>query len=588
MVAGRALLILCFLKGLYGAELNAQALPAMKSSKGPKPDSYLSRLAYIKAADSINCKFYFLKGLGNKISGNAEAAIENFNECLKYDPTNDAAYYELALARVSAQNFGEALVYINKALILKPDQIWYLNLLATIYDQKEDFTRLAQVYRHMSSLEPDKVNYYLAQANALTNAREYEAAISVLNKAEKVSPGREEMEFQKQKIFLKTGRPDKALESMKGLIRENPSEPRYYLLLAQIYQAENDSARNFASLQKAIEIDSGNGFAQLALSDYYRQQGSKKKAFQALKNVFNSEDVDLAQKKQLLNDNYVQNHSGDQNEGLQLARLIARNYPDDVQAQGIYANFLVQVPEDTREGRDAVIKVLEQNRENFGLWASLIVSDLTLHDFLLASRHSAEAMACFPNQGILYWYLGLSYNQLKNYKKSVSSLKSGLVLANGQTDLEARIYEVLGEAYQGMGDFQKSEQAYDESLRRRPNDAGTLNNYAYYLSMRKKNLSQAAVMALKATTIEPDNSNYEDTLAWILYQELKLSQASGWIHKAMAHDTKMNGTLRAHYGDILFKSGKIDQAVESWKKAKAFGSKDLNLDKKIANKKIYE
>lgn len=590
MVTGRALLILCLMKGFYGAQVNAQTLPAVKMNRGQRPnlDSYHSRLAFIKAADSINCKFYFLKGLGNKISGNTEAAIENFNECLKYDPTNDAAYYELALARVNSQNFAEALLYVNKALSLKPDQIWYLNLLATIYDQKEDFPRLAQVYRHMSALEPDKVNYYLAQANALANAGEYETAIGVLNRAEKVSPSREEMEFQKQKIFLKTGRPERALESMQRLIAENPSEPRYYLLLAQIYQAQNDSVGNYRALKKAISIDSNNGFAQLALSDYYRQRGAKKETFQALKNAFNSEDVDLAQKKQLLNDNYVGNQSSDQHEGLELARLIVRNNPDDAQAQAIYAGFLVHIPENTREGRDAVIKVLEQNKENFGLWASLIVSDLTLRDYLSASTHSTQALSYFPNQSVLYWYQGLSFNQLKNFKRAVVSLKAGLVLANGQTEIEASLFQTLGEAYQGAGDYQRSEQAYEESLKLRPNDAGTLNNYAYYLCMRKKDLSEAAVMAQKALAIEPDNSNYEDTLAWILYKEGKFSQALGWIRKAIAHDSAVNATLRVHQGDILYKMGKTDQAVENWKKAKAFGSKDLNLDKKIANKKIYE
>jgi predicted negative regulator of RcsB-dependent stress response len=40
-----------------------------------------------------------------------------------------------------------------------------------------------------------------------------------------------------------------------------------------------------------------------------------------------------------------------------------------------------------------------------------------------------------------------------------------------------------------------------------------------------------------------------------------------------------------HMGDILFKLGEEDRALEFWRKAKTLGG-DQNLDKKIANRKI--
>ena len=41
-----------------------------------------------------------------------------------------------------------------------------------------------------------------------------------------------------------------------------------------------------------------------------------------------------------------------------------------------------------------------------------------------------------------------------------------------------------------------------------------------------------------------------------------------------------------HYGDILFQLGDVDEAVEQWRKAKAMGSLNQEIDKKIANRKI--
>lgn len=580
------------LMSLHGHDARAQVTPAARNASPrllkQRTEVYTSSSEPVTDADSINSKFYFLKGIGNKVSGNMDAAVQNFTESLKYDGNNDAACYELALARFNAKAYPEALEFITRAVNLKPGQIWYLNLLATVYDQKNDFSRLAKVYTRMIQLEPDKMNYYLAAANALGNAGDYNGAIAILNEAEKNNEIQEDIEFQKQKIYLKTNQPAKAVQSMQVLIGINPSEPRYYLLLAEIYRSQNQAALVFAALQKAIHADPGNGFAQLALSDYYRALGDKQATFTALKNAFASDDIELEQKKRLIIDNYVTIHTGDQQEGMELARIIALSNPGDVQAQALYAGFLSNNPATTSVGRDAVISQLEQNKENFSLWANLIISDFNLQDYTAAVRHTGEALTYFPNQVILHWYQGIAFNQLKKYKAAIESLNAGLLLGSGQAELEAQLYQVLGDAFHGQGDNRSSDNAYEESLKRRPDDAGTLNNFAYYLCSRKKNLAVAATMSRKANLLEPDNANFEDTLAWILYNEQAYAEALVWIEKALIHSAGNSSTLLDHYGDILFRSGKPEAAVANWKKARAAGSSDLNLGRKIANKKIYE
>jgi predicted negative regulator of RcsB-dependent stress response len=43
-----------------------------------------------------------------------------------------------------------------------------------------------------------------------------------------------------------------------------------------------------------------------------------------------------------------------------------------------------------------------------------------------------------------------------------------------------------------------------------------------------------------------------------------------------------------HYGDILFKTGEEEKALEQWRKAKELGSDSKTLDKKIKTKKYTE
>jgi predicted negative regulator of RcsB-dependent stress response len=50
-----------------------------------------------------------------------------------------------------------------------------------------------------------------------------------------------------------------------------------------------------------------------------------------------------------------------------------------------------------------------------------------------------------------------------------------------------------------------------------------------------------------------------------------------------------NATHFEHYGDILFKLGEVENAVQQWEKAKnMLTTSNETLNRKIANRKIYE
>jgi hypothetical protein len=49
-----------------------------------------------------------------------------------------------------------------------------------------------------------------------------------------------------------------------------------------------------------------------------------------------------------------------------------------------------------------------------------------------------------------------------------------------------------------------------------------------------------------------------------------------------------NGTLLEHYGDVLYKLGEKEEAVQYWIDAKKAGDASGLIDKKIADKKLYE
>ena len=86
-----------------------------------------------------------------------------------------------------------------------------------------------------------------------------------------------------------------------------------------------------------------------------------------------------------------------------------------------------------------------------------------------------------------------------------------------------------------------------------------------------------------------------DTYAWVLYVQKDYKKARVFLEKAVELNDKAaqygktkSAVIVEHYGDVLYKLGEKDKAVEVWKKAKAIGTTSTFIDKKIAEMKLIE
>ena len=94
-------------------------------------------------------------------------------------------------------------------------------------------------------------------------------------------------------------------------------------------------------------------------------------------------------------------------------------------------------------------------------------------------------------------------------------------------------------------------------------------------------------MSKKSNLLVDNNSAFLDTYAWIMFKMKNFKEALVWIEQAMdLPDAKDRAELLTHYGDILFKVGEIDKAVEQWKMALQKGGDKSSLENRIKNRKI--
>ncbi|MFM7327938.1 MAG: tetratricopeptide repeat protein, partial [Bacteroidota bacterium] len=220
----------------------------------------------------------------------------------------------------------------------------------------------------------------------------------------------------------------------------------------------------------------------------------------------------------------------------------------------------------------------------FQAWSNLLVLDSRESQGDSLIRHSEEAMEYYPNQAQVWFFNGYGYFYKRQFKKAVASLEQAKRLTK-EKPLLLSIHELLGDAYHQTGDHERSDQNYDAVLTLDPDNAQVLNNYSFYLAIRKAKLEIAERMAEQLIRLQPVNASFLDTYAWVLFARGKYKEARKVIETVIASGNA-NAVHLEHYGDILFQLGSIDEAVKQWELALSMNSRNEVLRKKILNRKL--
>ena len=77
--------------------------------------------------------------------------------------------------------------------------------------------------------------------------------------------------------------------------------------------------------------------------------------------------------------------------------------------------------------------------------------------FDVLAKKAENTIDLFPLQPQFHYYAGLSYNQIKNFKKAKDLLELGLDYVVDDLKLETNFNIQLGEAFAGLGDMKKKE-----------------------------------------------------------------------------------------------------------------------------------
>jgi len=538
--------------------------------------------------DSLEVKTLFFDAISAKTIENLPNAENLFNRVLQIDPANDAAMYELANLKKLKNDYDGAQSLLERAVAINQDNEWYWTALADCYEKREVIDKLENVFNQLIRLEPDKPDNYLDKANVYYHQARYDDALKVYDQVEQLTGPTDDLLADRQKIYLKQGNVDLAAKQLEKMVETYPQEIKYYLFLSELYTANNLTDKGLKVLLTAEKIDPNNGLVHLALADIYRDKKNEEASYNELILAFAIPDVDIDQKIKIIL-GYLPRFP-DPNakaSALELSRIVSVANPDDAKAWAVYGDMLVQNNK-LKEAKDAYQRSIALNSQVYDVQEQLVRIELGQNDDDAAIKDGENALSFFPNQAWMNYLVGVAWMQKKDYNKAVGYIKNATSLEMEDRDMLAQSWSALGDCYHSLKDYKNSDGAYDKALSYNPDNAFTLNNYAYYLSLRGEQLDKAASMSKHSNDLQPNNASFEDTYAWILFKQHDFEGAKVWIEKALADD-KTNGAVKSeHYGDIMFYLGNVDAAVENWKKAKANGDQSPVLERKINERKYIE
>lgn len=403
---------------------------------------------------------YFFEALAQRGIENYDKAIVAIQKCLEKEPKNPAFLYELGKNQLDAKDYVAAEITFKSAVEIDNKQRWYWNGLYDVYYQTKNFDKAIGVVQKLIEFDPnmreDLVSLYM-------NTDQKEKALHLLKEMEASSHLTKTMEFYKLKLESSKEFASPKKETLEKGIKEHPKYEQNYIDLISLYLSFNQEEKAF-EVAKVLEKEIPNSdWAHVSLVKFYLASNDGINASKSMFKVLMNSKIDLKIKHRVFNEFLifaVKNPTFftdvdaaipyfDNDPEIAVAKEVAKFFwkKSDLDKAIYYFEKAIKKSPDDIESLNYFLEVLQQKQD----YQRLVVK-------------ATECIELFPTQPNYYYYAGLGYNQLKNYKKAKENLENGLDFVIEDLKLEANFYEQLVISCEFLNDL-KAKQLYASKLK---------------------------------------------------------------------------------------------------------------------------
>lgn len=507
-----------------------------------------------------------IDGVAAFSEGAIREAREIFRKLSAADPANDAACYYLGLCDLYLRDVKSAQASLKRASELDPKNYWYKDRLAMAYslDGEDDLT--IATYEEILKDFPKKNEVYFNLVNLYLKQQQFDKALVAMDQIEAVFGKTEAVTGTKYDILLRQNKPQEALETLRNF-NEDYASPQILTQLGDHSMAEYKDSAAMVYYREALGLQNDYVPALLGLSEVYRTRRDYPSFFGTLDRFVSNDGIIPEVKSQYLSkllsmifsqqdSRFVQNFRPQLDSIVESA---VEHHPADssiLTTAGLYYS--------SSDRLDKATGLFKRNMaahpESVGAAASYLqmLSYRKKWKELLSACDSAFAR--FPQETGFLDMKNTAYYFTKDYPGILDNCRRIIALAPDDTSKIIPAMAMMGDIHHEMGAEKESFKIYKKILKLSPDYIPVLNNYAYYLSLKRQQLKKAYAMSKKTLDKEPDNPTYLDTIGWILHLQGKDQEAKTYFKHAMLYGGKESATCMDHYATVLEALGENDLA----------------------------
>lgn len=567
-------------------------------------------------------RYYYVEGSVALAEGRLSEAYELIKKASLTDPQYPEAAYNYALLRMSMRNDTiQSAHEVRRSIdMMRPFVEEYPSEAAEAMNyslfslRSGDIEEAIRVAERTDSLVPDLTATLLQLAQFYSIKQDYDNAIRSLERYERIEGNDPELSLRKFALMLSKRDTVGLMNESRRLVAENPVNPDYMLIRGNVFEALEMPDSALVCYERAEAMAPDDGKTKLTLANFFLQQGDSTAYDLKSSEALLSEDIMLEDKLQMMT-RYMQNilaDSADTSRGSRLFDGLLSQYPHEPSVLDLGGQYFATIG-NMQRAEELMEYATDLDPKNPDYWlrlATFYYSDEKYSESVRTCESAIEKLGQ-PTKGLLTVYaasatLNGEYDKCRTINQMQLDIElPGLTLADSpdtvlkkaaNADYDtlmslARIYGMAGDSYAREHDYKNAIKEYEVSMALDPDNPMSLNNMAFFMAKDGGDLDVAEEMSRKTLAEDPENPTYLDTLAWILYLKGMYEEALEIQEKAIeiiGDDDESMGEYWDHLGDMQYRLGHKDKALENWKKAKTLGSDNQQLPEKIRTKKIPE
>jgi tetratricopeptide (TPR) repeat protein len=294
------------------------------------------------------------------------------------------------------------------------------------------------------------------------NTNQFDKALELINELNEKFGKSDKRELYKADIMKDAKYQSAEKFHLLEQIKKFPKEESNYISLIYMYSQSNQEEKALEVAQKLEKEIPTSDWAQVSLFKFHLNNNDGDNAVKAMNIVFPSKKIDSKIKHRMLN------------EFLIFAKNNPKYEPDLDKAISYFDNDKeVRVAKEigkfyySKSNFGKAIKYLNMHlisdQDDVETQLLLLQAYTENQQFNDLAKRADDLTQLFPTQPQFYYYAGLANNQLKNFKKAITILDSGLDFVIDDATLEINFNIQLGEAYNGLGDANKKEKYFSKA-----------------------------------------------------------------------------------------------------------------------------